>query len=434
MSTTLRGRCSCLYLLLAAAAASLSAQTSEVRTWTDTQNRKVQAAYGGMHGDSVLLKLPDGKTVPFPLDRLSAEDQAFVKQQGAQPPPATAPSAVADAPSVPPEQRKWPQTVEVPTRSIEIKMVSEDAAKRKFVYQSEAFEFSSQAKIAGSVMKEVARTFEATRSLVTQLPWGIVCKPPPGMERFQAALYETREDYREAGGPENSGGVYSTGDKVFKIPFQSLGLIKRGQTYFKDEFTNDTLIHEITHQMMDNYLPFLPMWVIEGTAEYTQMLPYKAGVFRVESHKSGLRSSIEKWRQPPDLQGLEDHMTMTRSEWSQIAVSPPSMAGLYNRSQLLVYFFCHLDGDKKGTRFMKYLDAVQGEVAAMRAFFADPRVEMLEGGRFRYPADMKPPDTDSDTAPFKHLSILLAERSYAQLAQEMEDGFKSIGLKVSVQQ
>ena len=58
---------------------------------------------------------------------------------------------------------------------------------------------------------------------------------------------------------------------------------------------------------------------------------------------------------------------------------------------------------------------------------------MIGGGRFRYPSDMKPPDMDDTTAPFKHLSILLAERTYPQLAKEIEEGFKSIGIKVPVQ-
>lgn len=404
-------------------------QTVALRTWTDTQNRKVEAAFGGLHGDSVLLKLPDGKTIPFPLERLSADDQAFIKSQSAAP---AAAAGVVEPPRVPIDKRTWPQNVEMPSRSIEIKMVSENEAERKYVYQSEAFEFSSQAKIAGSVMKEVARTFEATRSLVDALPWGIVCQPPKGMERFQAALFETRSDYINAGGPANSGGVYSSGDKIFKIPFQSLGLEKRGQTYFKSDFSSDTLVHEITHQMMDDYLAFLPIWVIEGTAEYTEMLPYKAGVFRADAHKSGLKDSLENWRSAVEVEGLESHMTMTRSAWAGIAANPENMSVLYHRSHLLVYYFCHLDGDKKGTRFIKFLEAVHGEVAALRAFFADPRVKQLGGGRFSYPESMKPPDMNSEAAPFKHLPILLEERSYDKLAADIIEGYKSVGVKISV--
>ncbi len=415
-----------------------SALLAGPRPWTDSTGRKVEAEFVGMKEDSVLLKLANGQTVPFPLTRLSAEDQAFAKAQsgGGGSSPVAAPAS-ADAKRLPIEKRTWPENVVVPARSIEIAATAENAAARQYVYQSEAFEFTSQAKLAGSVMKEVARTFEATKSLVEALPWGILCKPPMGRTRFLAALYETRADYIAAGGPEMSGGVYSSGDKIFKIPFQSLGMEKRGQTYFKDDnYSNGTLVHEITHQLMDDYLGFLPKWVIEGTAEYTEMLPYKSGTFRADNHKSGIKEDFEQWQQREgfsiDLGKLEPLMTMDRDQWDAECSTSSQMAAMYHRSQLLVYYFCHLDGDKKGTRFIKFMDAVYGQVAELRAFFADPRVKRMEGGRFSYPTNFPPPDMEPKTAPFKSLPILLAERSYEKIATEIIEGYKSIGIKVMV--
>jgi len=421
--------CHCTWLCV------LLATPCHSRTWTDTTGRKVEAEYAGMQGDSVLLKLAPDKTVPYPLTRLCAEDQAFIKQQqGGAAVPAGAAAAVV---RLPVEKRTWPVDIEVPSRSIEIAPVKENPAERQYVYQSEAFEFTSQAKLAGSVMKEVARTFEATRSLVDALPWGIVCRPPDGRKRFLAALYETRADYVQAGGPQMSGGVYNSGDKIFKIPFESLGLVKRGQTYFKSDFSSDTLVHEITHQMMDEYLGFLPTWVVEGTAEYTELLPYKAGIFRADNHKSALKENVDLHQQQGvstemgKASPLEQHMTMNRESWSQISSSSTAMRQLYHDSKLLVYFFCHLDGDKKGTRFMRFMDAVHGEVEELRAFFADPRVKRMEGGRFTYPSDMKLPDMKAETAPFKHLPILLGERSYEKISAEIIEGYKSIGIKIA---
>jgi hypothetical protein len=109
------------------------------------------------------------------------------------------------------------------------------------------------------------------------------------------------------------------------------------------------------------------------------------------------------------------------------------MGELYFRSALLVYFFNHLDGekDREGQRFIRFMDAVYGEVAALRAFFADPRVKTFPDGRFSYPSDFPPPDMKSETAPFKHLKLLLDDRSYSQIAQELVEAYKTIGLKVS---
>ena len=68
--------------------------------------------------------------------------------------------------------------------------------------------------------EKIARTFEATRSLVSALPWGIDPKPPAGLGFYQARLFVTREDYFADGGPENSGGVYMSKDRIFRIPFR----------------------------------------------------------------------------------------------------------------------------------------------------------------------------------------------------------------------
>ncbi len=425
------------------------AEDAALRPWKDTQGRILQAAFVSATVESVTVKMSDGKEHQIPLARLSAEDQAFVKSQAPVPTP-VAPTAQGTTPVVsasslirtPIDKRTWPENVIVPTKSIEIQIVEENPAARKCIYRSEGFEFTSQAKLAGSVMKEVARTFEATKTLVASLPWGVVCRPPEGFERYQAALFETRNDYIAAGGPENSGGVYMSGDKIFRVPFPSIGLKLLGKTYAKDaDYDGGTLIHEITHQVMDDYLTFLPVWVIEGTAEYTEMLPYNAGKFRADAHKSGIRDHIkevEKRGYPIDIGNLEAHMTMNRATWSGIAdTSNKKMGELYFRSVLILYYFCHLDGvkkdgDKQGTHFIKFMEAVYGETEALRTFFKDPRVKHFPDGRFSYPKNFPPPDMNGETAPFKHLTLLLNDRSYSQIAQEIIEGYKSIGIKISV--
>lgn len=417
------------------------AEETAPRPWKDTQGRVIQAALVSSNADSVTLKMADGKEHQLPLARLCAEDQAYVKSLSAPASPtaqgATPAVAAASLNRVPIEKRTWPENVVVPTKSIEIQVIEENPAARKCVYRSEGFEFTAQAKLMPSVMKEVARTFEATKSLVSSLPWGVVCRPPEGFERYQAELFETRKDYIAAGGPENSGGVYMSGDKIFRVPFPSIGLKLLGKTYAKDEnYDGGTLIHEITHQVMDAYLTFLPVWVIEGTAEYTEMLPYNAGKFRADAHQKGLKDHIQEMQKRGyaiEIGNLEEHLKMNRATWSGITdISNRKMGELYFRSVLAVYFFCHLDGDKKGTRFIKFMDAVYGETEALRTFFKDPRVKHLEGGRFSYPTNFPPPDMKAETAPFKHLDLLLDGRSYSQIAQEMTEAYQKIGVKITV--
>jgi hypothetical protein len=323
-----------LMVLWLGSGAELRAQ-GPTRAWTDVQGRTVQAAYGGVEGDQVLLKMANGNSVPFAISRLSAADQAFIKSQvgtkAALTPSVEPVSALARLPF---DQRTFPDKVDVPVRTVDANATLEKPEERKFIYQTEKFEFSSQAKLAKSVMTEVAQTFEATRLLLNQLPWGLDCRPPDGLERYQAKLFETRADYIAAGGPENSGGVYMNGLKVFMVPFQSIGLVKRGQTYFKNSgFRNDTLVHEITHQVMDEYLSFLPTWIIEGTAEYTEMMPDTANGFLTKQHGAGIRDYIKSGERrlgaPAEIPMLEGHMTMDRDTWQGLTRTPDSMFSLF---------------------------------------------------------------------------------------------------------
>ena len=103
------------------------------------------------------------------------------------------------------------------------------------------------------------------------------------------------------------------------------------------------------------------------------------------------------------------------------------MFTLYFRSCLIVYYFNHLDDDGKGTRFMKYMDAVYGEVSGMREFFANPAVKRTPDGRFSYPTSLKPPDFRN---PFKHVGLLLDGRSYSELAKQIVEKYKTMGVKM----
>ncbi len=56
-----------------------------VREWTDAEGRRVRAALAGFQDEgTVLLRLENGSTVPYPVDKLSAVDGAYVREQRGQ--------------------------------------------------------------------------------------------------------------------------------------------------------------------------------------------------------------------------------------------------------------------------------------------------------------------------------------------------------------
>lgn len=414
-----------IFLLVVLLGSAFAQTPAPVRTWTTTEGKTFQAALVSVQGTQVTLRLGTGQLAAIAVARLSPADQAFIKGGNGS-------AAAARAPV---GKRIWPQKVEVDSRAIEVKTISEDPGQQKCVYRSQNFEFIAQDKIAGSVMKEIARTFEATHSLVQALPWAIEPKPPADPGFYRAKFYVSRENYIAEGAPENSGGVYFSRDRIFRVPFQSLGLTQRGKTWFKDDnYRNDTIVHEIAHQMMHDFLPFLPTWVTEGTAEYCEMLPYRAGVFTAGAHGRGIKDYIKEFAargiKPDAIASVLDHMSMTSEQWrTQSELSRDAQGRLYFASCVLVYYFCHLDGDGKGTRFLEYLDAMAEARDAWAKFFADPRVTRNEDGSFRYSGIELPKQTRKGDYGLEQLGILLGGRSAGELHKAVIDGYKKIGVR-----
>jgi hypothetical protein len=235
-----------------------------------------------------------------------------------------------------------------------------------------------------------------------------------------------------------------------------LGIKRLGKSYTKDDhYSNDTLVHEITHQMMHDYLPYIPQWAVEGCAEYAELLPYNAGKFNVARHREGLKDYLATWVQrgrKPVLPELSKLFRMTRPAWDALARESNIQQGLlYQQSALLVYYFNHLDGAGKGERWITFMDATTKDVRAwaeyqkgfvtyreaMNEFFKLPGVERQEGGRFSYPPNLKapqppaPPDGEllNDDTPLKHLPLLLDGRSLEALQAEIAQRFKDDGFK-----
>ena len=59
---------------------------AEMREWTDSQGRKIQAEYVGVEAGKVSMKLANGKLAAVPFAQLSEADQASVKHRFENPP------------------------------------------------------------------------------------------------------------------------------------------------------------------------------------------------------------------------------------------------------------------------------------------------------------------------------------------------------------
>jgi len=385
-------------LLVLLAATSALAQ-SALRTWTSTDGRKIEAAFVSATSDAVKIRMANGSTFEVPLARLSAEDQAFIQSQAS-----AVPAAAGEKTSA--ALREWPRTISLADKP-EVVVVCEDEEKREFVYRSPHYEFVCDSKLGSNVVREFGRMFEATYELNCQLPLDLKPTPERLREIFQARLFTNKADYMDAGAIEGSAGVYMSGKKALMVPLSSLGVRLVGSRVTLEQNPNaqdnGTLIHEITHQMMNHWLPVLPTWFIEGSAEYVEMLEYnsngKFSLIGLNRQVKAYADNMGRGNKTFMMIDLEELMTIDGRRWAEALGKDGMATENYGSAGLLTYFFYHLDG--------------KGDAAHMIAFLRE--VENVKS------------DAESEAAAKKHL---LRERSYEQLADEVKKAFRKEGVTI----
>lgn len=370
----------CLAPLVPAARAQ---QAEAYREWTSTDNKKVEAVLLGMEGEMVKLKLRTGAIVAVPLTRFTAEDQALAKAAKpsaapiAQPSLAITTGKAGAATGLYEAEKNWPRTVAVADIS-PVTVVKEDASTKEFIYRSEHYEFRCDSKLGANVVREFNRIFEATHLVNCRLPLDLKPTPEPGQEFFVAQLYTSKADYLTNGGLPGSAGVYQSGKKALSVPLASLGVKMVGSRVSleksKDE-DNATLIHETTHQMMNHWLRHLPVWYIEGSAEYVSILKYDHGRFSLAGLNDRLRTFLQ--RRGADgknftMLDLEELTSLNGATWAAALTAGRHQASQnYASAALLTYYFYHLDDKGDAAHMIDFLRAVEnakGKDATEAAF------------------------------------------------------------------
>lgn len=403
------------------------------RSWKIAGGRTLQASLLSFDGATAVLRLDNGQRTQIAAGELSPEDRNYLAEwQRKQPIPVV-----------------MPEVAGVETSAIKAEVVSEDPRNGKFVYRTQNFEFESDGKFTQSLLRDVARNFEATYELIKVLPWDIEPSPPSG-KYFRARLLRYEDTYYALGAPQNSGGVYMSRFEIFMVPFASVGLKPVGKSFAKDnDYRSDTLVHELTHQMMHFWLDLLPAWVVEGTAEYAGNLPLRNGKFRVSAAKNGLKDYLEhlaRFQGVPEPYPLEELFFVSREEWNKVLARDPGLSHrMYFTSYLLVYYFMHLEGKGDGQLFVRYFRKVGAErrkiedyEKAFEKFKSQPGVEKQPGGGYRWPSGLTPPERPAILASEQAyeefqkqtLQILLNGRSPAELMKQIRSAYARIGVRL----
>ncbi len=337
----------------------------ETRLWTDTQGRKIAAALVRADDQTVILKLKDGREIPFPLAKLSTADGKYVDDSREQwksktPIILTEPKGDSESPNF---DSPWPETVKF-LEDPEIDVIEEDAVKKHFVYASANYRYACDVRLSKTVVKGFAVMFEATHLFCRTLPLGLNGgRKTDG--KLQIVLFEKVDDYLAAGGPPDTTGVFISEKAVVLVPLTSLGVRPVGSSYMLDhDKSSKTLPHELTHQLTpESYFgKGATGWFTEGLAEYVANTPYRAGTYTVRGNlkpivefttaygakDKGGRALGTKISMPPlKTFMLQDYSSFTAE--SQLN---------YGCGLLITTYFLHLDGQGDAKRMKSYLKAL----------------------------------------------------------------------------
>jgi|GEM_PF-74384 len=357
----------------------LSITGSEGRIWTDIKGRTLKGAEIITHDEvEVTFRLKGGRRYKMPVVRLSLKDREYLAKAtpGDYPEDGVeeAENTDSDSAAVADEDEEalnwdddWPERVSL-EEPPSIEVVVEDKEKRRFVYESDHYRFTCNVRLNRSVVSNFSSLFEATRLYCRALPLAIT----GGFKsrgKYDIFLYETKEQYVQAGGPPTSAGVFmSRGDSSkILVPLTSLGVRKVGSGYMRDrDKSNGTLVHEITHQLTPRayYTKGASGWFSEGLAEYITATPFSSRRFKVKGNfddivdyataygKDGTRGrALGKEFSAP---ALVDFFTMPYSEFTGASANFNYGFGL-----ILTAYLFHLDGEGDAKRAKEFLKALR---------------------------------------------------------------------------
>ena len=258
---------------------SLPVFGEQFRTWTSTDGKKLSASL--IHADSknVIFKMKGGREAKVPLTRLVEADQKLIA--------AKLKAGKAFEIEAIPEATQAPREL--------------DVSGGPRVFTTPHFQFETDQDVLRGFIAEAARVYEGTYYALNGLPLGLKFSPPEGKSHFKGRFMSDSafDQIANSKMPSLPGqrvvGLYLGKEQELLVPYSSLGAVRRGDRLsLRKSSDTTTLIHEIVHQVMHEWLPVIPTWFSEGMAEYISAIPYQNGRFDFSKAESGLLHRLEK--------------------------------------------------------------------------------------------------------------------------------------------
>lgn len=394
-------------LLLFLLPACIHAQDSTPRMWTNQQGRSIKASLVEVSGVNVVIQLENGAKSTVHVGTLSKADQDYLQRfQSAKPAAGGAAPAMAEMPLI------WPQGVlSIDPKTIEVIEGPQNDATRQYHYQAGMFDFVSSARLAKSVMSEVAADFLLTYKVAATMPWSWTPKPKEGL-RFKVMLAETKSDYVTLfGGNDTTSSTVVDGNSL--INFSALGLKKVGERYQYDSRRKDPgnitsitsfgLIYELRGWMYPWTRYAYPAIIKEfayqnnGSIQFTELESPLKKYFKLQ---------LENYKVVPDLERM---IKLMRADVTQVRTETVELnKAVQFDSAMLGYYFGFLDRDGSGAGLHEYYRNIMAR---------------SKKGTAATTAGLE------KATPEELLNKIFAGRDDATLKAEMTEKFKAIGIR-----
>lgn len=248
------------------------------RVWQSIDGRSLSAKLIAADEKFAVFRLSDEKRSTVPLSRLSEADRRFVEEWRE--------ISLYFDPGFE-KRRSIANTVEAGIRDGAF-------AKEGKVHETRNFRFECDAPLNAEVVRDFSRLFEATYLAVQANPLGLAIAEPAG-GKFAVRLFSKELDYISEGGDRSSAGMYLIRERTMLVPLSSLGLVEGPRGFRKARnFDPRTLIHETTHALTHQWLNRVPLWFVEGLAEYIAAIPYEDGVMNFDGIDQGIVAQVNR--------------------------------------------------------------------------------------------------------------------------------------------
>ncbi|MEM6915632.1 MAG: hypothetical protein AAF491_03605 [Verrucomicrobiota bacterium] len=309
----------------------------EAREWKLQSGEKIEADFYFRDEKEAWFKDRNGKLYVIESTLLQPEDLEFIERLE---------SYLVDE-----EKNAWPRQI-VPRASTRTTGGPE-------TYRSPHFQvFASSAR--EPMVKETVEILENAYAMIERLPLPIDAAPPRPLKHFTVRMLNRPQFEKEFGAsvrnlyPEKVKGAYMAKQRELWLPLDASPA---------PDFTS-TLVHEMAHQSMHDLLPLLPLWFIEGFAEYLAAIPYQNQIFRFDQSEAGLRDALESRYGSPPLLISHPARQLSTENWENSSTD-------YLSALFLVFFLAEYDRDGKGTGLRAYLEEIEAARQQTGVWFAE---------------------------------------------------------------